>query len=97
MNSNQYLNIFLGDKNIDNQITKRNRQLTSIDNKINTIGRNLNLVMLSEEIKTGKLNLTAQKQHLFKIIKILNKNKKKPVDFEKLDVNPNDSGIILKK
>ena len=97
MNSNQYLNIFLDDKNIGNQRTKRNKQLTPIDNKINTIGRNLNLVMLSEEIKTGKLNLTAQKQHLFKIIKILNKNKKKPVDFEKLDVNPNDSGIILKK
>ena len=88
---------YLKKNNIGHQTAITHQQLQPIDNIINTIGKYLNLAMLSEEVKSGKVNLSAWKKYLSKIIKILNnENYTKPViKPENIDPQINDTGEML--
>lgn len=77
---------YLTNNNIGHQITSRHRQLTPVDRICALLGKYLNKVILSEELKTGKLNVNAWKKHLGKLVAILNESyTKTPVDVENLD------------
>lgn len=87
---------YLHSQNIGHQITSRHRQLAPVDRICAILGKYLNKVMLSEEIKTGKLNVDAWKQHLSKLIEILNKSyTKEVIKIDDLNPEPLGKGEIL--
>jgi hypothetical protein len=72
---------YLKQQNIGHQTTSRHRQLAPVDRVCAILGKYLNKVMLTEEIKTGVLNVSAWKKHLSKLIEILNKSySKEPIE-----------------
>ncbi len=87
---------YLHSQNIGHQTTSRHRQLHPVDRICFLLGKYLNKVMLSEEIRTGKLNVDAWKQHLSKLIEILNKSyTKEVVDIDTLNPEPLGKGEVL--
>jgi hypothetical protein len=98
---NEFKGIFskyLKEHNIAHQITTRHRQLTPVDRICALLGKYLNQVMLTEEIKTNKVNVNSWKKYLSTLIKILNKQKyiKPSINIDDLNPNPLGDGEILK-
>lgn len=87
---------YLSKNDVAHQTTTRHRQLLPVDRICFILGKYLNKIMLSEEMKTGKVNKSDWKMYLTQLIEILNTSYiKKPVDVEKLDPVPLGKGEVL--
>jgi hypothetical protein len=90
-----YFKTYLNENNVGHQITSRHRQLSPVDRVCAILGKYLNKVMLSEEMKTGKINASAWKLRLFKLVEIINNSVKEPVDIENVKLDVMGKGDIL--
>jgi hypothetical protein len=87
---------FLKQQKIGRQLCTYHRQLLPVDHVCYILGKYLGGAMLNEEVTTGKLNTTAWKKHLGKLIKILNDGyTKEPIDPATTNPNPNEKGNLL--
>ncbi len=87
---------YMKDNGVGVQICSYHRQLTPVDHICNILAHYLGGAMLAKEIETGQTNTSAWKQHLSKLIKVLNeKYTKEPVKEKNINPIPNDEGDLL--